>query len=228
MEMYLGILIDLLLCLCVLLFVIRTAKKGFALSLFNIIAFFGAFILAAFISKNLSGYIFDTFFEQSVIEKIGSATTSIFSGSTSEEVSNFVSTEFPLLFNFSSISGIGINTESVSNAATTTASFISTNLIKPLFVSLISLFVYIIALVVCIPVLRFLAKKISKIFTVSLAGKINSILGGLLGVVKGVAVVFTICAILVVVMGLFLNTDSPLSYGIQNSFIINFVSDTIL
>lgn len=228
MEMYLGILIDLLLCLCILLFIIRTAKKGFALSLFNIIAFFGAFVLAAFISRNLSGYIFDTFFEQSVVDKIGSATTSIFSGSTSEEVSNFVSTEFPLLFNFSSISGVGINTGAISGAASTTASFIATTLIKPLFVSLISLFVYIIALVICLPILRFLAKKISKIFTVSLVGKINSVLGALLGIVKGIAVVFIICAITVVVMGLFLDTDSPLSYGIQNSFIINFVSNTIL
>lgn len=228
MEMYLGILIDLVLCLCILLFVVRTAKKGFALSLFNIVAFFGAFVLAAFISRNLSGYIFDSFFEQSVIDKIGSATTSIFAGSTSEEVSNFVSTEFPLLFNFSSISGVGINTGAISDATYTTASFISNALIKPIFVSLISLFVYIIALVVCIPVLRFLAKKLSKVFTVSLAGKINSVLGGLLGIVKGVAVVFIICSVTVVVLGLFLDTESPLSYGIQNSFIINFVSNTIL
>lgn len=228
MEMYLGILIDLLLCLCILLFVIRTAKKGFALSLFNIIAFFGAFVLASFISKNLSGYIFDAFFEQSVIDKINSATTSIFSGSTNEEISGFVSSEFPLLFNFSSISGVAINTDAISGAASTTANLIATSLIKPIFVSLISLFVYIIALVVCLPVLRFIAKKLSKVFTVSLAGKINSILGGLLGIVKGVIAVFIICAVAVVVMGLFLDNESPLSYGIQNSFIINFVSNTIL
>ena len=64
--------------------------------------------------------------------------------------------------------------------------------------------------------------------SISLAGKINSVLGGLLGIVKGVAVVFIICSVTVVVLGLFLDTESPLSYGIQNSFIINFVSNTIL
>ena len=178
MEMYLGVLIDLLLCLCILLFVIRTAKKGFALSLFNILAFLGAFVLAAFIAKNLSGYIFDTFFVQSVIDKVEGATSSIFSGSSVEEIKAFVSNEFPFLFNFSNVSGVGINTDVISGADATSASYIATELIKPIFVSLISLFVYIISLIICIPVLRFFGKMLSKVFTVSLVGTINSILGG--------------------------------------------------
>lgn len=226
--MYLGIFIDLLFCLIVLLFIVRTAKKGFALSLFNIIAFFGAFILSAIIAKNLSGYIFNAFFEESVIEKINSSATSFFTNSTTEEITNFVSTEFPLLFNFSEISGLGINSEAIGNVSSATASFISKNIIEPIFVSLISLFVYIISLVVCIPVLRFIAKRLAKVFTVSLVGKINSVLGGFLGVVKGIIVVFIICAATVMVMGLFLDSESPLFYGIQNSFIVNFVSDVIL
>lgn len=227
MEMYLGILIDILLCLCIVLIIIRTAKKGFALSLFNIIAFFGAFILSAIIAKNLSGYIYTAFFEQSVIDKIGASSISLFNNSTAEEISNFVSTEFPTLFNFSAISGIGIDT-SIVGAISTTPEFISKVIIEPIFVSLISLFVYIIALVICMPTLRFLAKKLSKVFTVSLVGKINSVLGGFLGVVKGIAIVFSVCAAVVVVMGLFLNPESQLSYGIQNSFVISFVSSMIL
>lgn len=226
--MYLGIFIDLLLCLVVLFFIIRTAKKGFALSLFNILAFFGAFILSAVIARNLSGYIFSAFFEESVIEKINSSAVSFLSSATTEEITSFVSSEFPLLFNFSEISGIGINAEAIGNASSATASYIVNTLIEPIFVSLISLFVYIISLVVCIPVLRFIAKKIAKIFTVSLVGKINSVLGGILGVIKGVVVVFIICAATVIIMGLFLNNESPLFYGIQNSFIVNFVSDVIL
>lgn len=228
MEMYLGIIIDLLLILCIVLFIVRTAKKGFALSLFNIIAFFGAFILAAIIAKNLSGYIFNWFFEQSVVDKIGASSTPLFSGSTSEEVNKFVFTEFPTLFNFSSISGIGINSSALTGSTSTSPHFVSNVIIEPIFESFISLFVYIIALAICIPTLRFIAKKLSKIFTVSLVGKINSILGGFLGIIKGVAIVFSICAGLIVVMGLFIDPESPLTYGIQNSFIISYVSSIIL
>lgn len=228
MEMFLGIIIDVLLCLCIVLFIVRTAKKGFALSLFNIIAFFGAFVLAAIIAKNLSGYIFNWFFEQSVVDKIGASSTPIFNGSTSEEVNNFVFTEFPTLFNFSAVSGIGIDYSALKGATSASPEFVSKALIEPIFESFISLFVYIIALIVCIPTLRFIARKLSKIFTVSLVGKINSILGGFLGIIKGVAVVFSICAGLIVVMGLFLDPESQLTYGIQNSFIISYVSSVIL
>lgn len=228
MEMFLGILIDVLLCALVLIFIIGTAKKGFAATVFNILAFFGAFVLAAVIANYLSGWIFDTFFVESVTDKISNATTSLVADSTSEQIKSFVSTEFPFLFNYSNISGIGINTDAISGAVGTTAGEIATSLIKPIFVSLISVFVYIISLIVCIPVLRFIGKKLSKIFNISIVGKVNAFLGAILGFVKGVVAVFIISAILVFVMGMFLEADSPLSYGIQNSFVINFVNDTII
>ncbi|MBR5273135.1 MAG: CvpA family protein [Clostridia bacterium] len=227
MEMYLGILIDVLLCLCIVLFVIRTAKKGFALSLFNIAAFFGAFLLASFVAKHLSGLIFSTFFEQTVIENIGNSAATVVN-STTEGIKNFVSTNFPLLFNFSTVSGIGLDTSAVQESSMATAGFISETLIEPLFVSLISFFVYIITLLISLPILRFIAKKLSKVFTVSLVGTINSVLGGVLGVVKGVVVVFVISTAILIITGLWLNGDSALAYGIQNSFIINFVSSIII
>ena len=228
MEMYIGIAIDLLLCLCVLLFVISTAKKGFALTFFNILAFFGAFVLAAVIAKNLSGFIFDRFFAQSVIEKIENATSSIFSGSSAEEIKNFVSKEFPFLFNFSNISGLGIDTGAVSGAAAATATNIAETLIRPIFVSLISIILYIISLIICLPILRWIAKLISSIFTISLIGTINSILGGILGFVKGVVIVFLICSVAVFAMSIFVDNESVFSHSVQNSFIINLVSDIIL
>ena len=227
MEMYLGILIDIVLVLCIVLATIRTAKKGFALSLFNILAFFGAFLLASFVAKHLSSFIFSTFFEKNVIESIGDSATSVVN-STADGIKSFVSTEFPLLFNFSNISGTGIDTSAIQNATNATAGYVSKNLIEPIFVNLISVFICIITLLISLPILRFIAKKISKIFTVSLVGKVNSFLGGILGIIKGVVIVFAICAATIFVTGLWLDSNTALAQGIQNSFIINFVSDFII
>lgn len=227
MEMYLGILIDILLCLCLVLFVIRTAKKGFALSLFNILAFIGAFVLASLASKHLSTLIYTSFFEQSVIDSIGNSAAAIVN-STADGIKNFVSTEFPLLFNFSNISGVGLDTTAVQSATAATATQISKTLIEPVFVNLISFFVYIVTLIISLPILRFIGKKLSKIFTISLVGTINSILGGLLGIVKGVVCVFLVSAALLIITGLWIDGDSALAYGIQNSFIINIVNGYII
>lgn len=85
------------------------------------------------------------------------------------------------------------NDTSVEENSQKIAKNISQNQIKPLAVKIISTIYSVLLIVVLLIVVKFLAVALNKAFSFSLAGKLNTALGGVCGLVKGLIFALLIC-----------------------------------
>lgn len=178
-----NIAIDLVICAIVLIFAIISFKKGFISTLIELIGFFFSTYLSITVGKILSTWVFSNFLRDSVIEKL---TENIMSSSNSEanglseffvSAANALGIEVPAFLEFPS------QTEFVNS--------ICDKVVEPI----LTLIIQVVLILVLIPLFSLVFKLLSKLFKnlnkLPILGKLNEILGFVLGVGKG-AVVITI------------------------------------
>lgn len=187
-------ILDAIIVLIVLFFVYLSAKKGFVRTLIEVVGFVAAIVIAFTVSTPIAEACYDTFVFPSVAEIVDST------GKESvNDVANAVWEELPDFFTESSFfanskESVTIAAEKeVSNNSGQMAKAISDSMVKPTAVKLISVFVSFALVIILLFVAKLLAKYINKLFTFSIIGEINKILGGILGIVKGAAVAIIFC-----------------------------------
>ena len=139
--MFIGIAIDTFMLIAAVFIVYRSAKQGFALMLFNILAFICAFLLASVAAKYLSSLIYDGLFKDSVTQKVHDSVSGMSSSATAS-AKDVVSSNFPMISSFSSISDFSIDTSLISSYGENVTNSISQNIIEPIYTNIISMIVY--------------------------------------------------------------------------------------
>ncbi|MBR3971292.1 MAG: CvpA family protein [Ruminococcus sp.] len=204
-------LYDIILIGIVLLSVFAGIKNGAAKTLLSLLAIVGAGVLAVVISKPLADFIFESFMRDSLETDISAAIESYRSGGAGD-FENPLATIFlgaMAYFGNSKESMDASCSELISQQGEDAAPSI-VNLYKPVITGVVSVILTVILFILLFIVLRFIAKLAAKVFRLPLVRFADSLAGGALGLLRGVAVI--------VALALLLNLLSPMLGG-QVSFL---------
>ncbi len=219
-----SLILDIILIAILVAFIVAAVKKGFVLSLLELVAVIAAFALAFSFSPVVAQGVYDGIVEDAMIESIEAQLDQNVDTSNIAETAELTLSVLPD-FVVSLASSAGVNVEEIKETISTAnlssenlANELVTKIAQPIVVGVLTVvFFIILALLLCF-VLKIVAKLISKLFDLPLVGKVNKTLGGVLGAIKGVVVLVFVCTILNLALS---NGDSELSTAVNNSFIIN-------
>lgn len=222
-----GIII-IIFILCVFL----SVKKGFIPTAIEVAGFIAALIIAFTFSSPLTNIIYDSFIEQSVnttVEKtIDNATDKSYAAV--DTVWNKMP-EFITQNDFFPISKEEVIKEIESKTDETNEQLayqISNTLVKPPITKIISVLISIIILSLLSVLVKLLARNIKKIYKDTVIGDADRLLGGLLGVLKGVFV--SLCFCLTVSLLLSFNKDGFLIFRydfINSTYIFKYLMELL-
>lgn len=220
-----SLILDGIIIFIVLLFVYLSAKKGFVYTLIEVIGFVAALVIAFTISTPLAEITYDTFVFPSVSDKVESTGKENIS-----EAADALWEELPDYFTESSFLGLSKETATTaaqnefSNNSDSIAKSISDSMVKPTAVKLISVFISFILVVVLLFIVKILAKYINKLFTFSVVGEINKILGGVLGIAKGAAIAVVFCLVISLILSFTKDGFLIFTYdAIESSYLFKFL-----
>ncbi len=196
-----SIILDLIVLAIVALFAFLSAKKGFVRTLIEIVGFVLVILFANSVSPMLSNATYDKLIEPAIIESVQNINI--------EENANLI-TQVNLPDFVSKILGEGIDLqafqatvqENINNGVESAVSSASQAVIKPVVTGVITIIYALIIIVVLLIVVSFLATLINKLFSFSLIGKANKILGAVLGVIKGIIISAVFCSVVSLIVSL--------------------------
>lgn len=200
--MAVSLILDLIIAAIIVLCIFLSAKHGFMRTLIEVAGFVAALFLAFTVSSPLADITYDKVIEPSIIEKVEVA-----SAEEGAKVSNKLWDSLPGIIKKYS-SGMGVSKESftkkvdssVSGSIAGSAAKISKNVTKPIITKVLTAIYSLVISILLIIIFKILAKLINKLFSFSLVGKINAMLGGVVGIAKGVAIAFVFCMIISVLI----------------------------
>lgn len=205
-------ILDGIIVITVLICVFLSAKKGFAFTLIETIGLIAAIVITFNASTPAANIIYDNLLEQKVINSIettqNEAETAIVD-TVWNKIPNFITENKFLNISKDNIEIID-NDDDIAEK-------ISSTIIKPIFTKIVSVIISAVLFTVLIIVVKFLAKYINKLFSFSFVGKVNKVLGGLLGLVKGIALSLIICLAVSLILSFTKDGFFIFKYDIINS-----------
>lgn len=194
-----GIILDLIVSAVILVVVLLSARRGFVRVAIEAVGFIAAIFLTFTISTPLAGLTYDKIIEPPIVksvtatvgESVNDAADSVWEalpGAVKTYSERFGVTKEKISDTFSDAS-VG---ESAENRVTE----LSQNILRPAAVRVFSLIFGVIIMIVLLIAVKFAARFLNKLFSFSVAGKLNRILGGIAGIPKGIIIAFLFCLII--------------------------------
>lgn len=225
-----GILLDLILIAFIILMAFISAKRGFVRVAIEVVGFIAAIMLSLNLSVTLADLTYQKVIEPPIlssVENVSGDTTASAAEKTWESLPRFIK---------NNAEKFGINKdaltanigENIENGASEIVSNVSQNTIKPIAVSILKTIYLLILMSVLMIVVKLLARSVNKLFSFSLVGKLNSALGGTVGIVKGVIFAWIFCVVITLLISLTKNGFWIFNTAnIENSYIFKFFTDVI-
>ncbi len=178
-------------------------RKGFIRSIILVIGYVFSIFLAIYLSKIVSVYLFDNFIRASIIENINKTVAANTGAvSVSVVVPAILAKLPPILQNpiLGSFGGEGELIKLIDNQTggilDKLGSVIADNVVAPIILSLMEVISCFIIFILCTIFVKIIAKMFKGIYAIPIIGPINSILGGLLGIIQ-TGIVFYLLALIV-------------------------------
>ena len=218
--------LDLILVVIFAAFVFAAVKKGFVLSLLELLAAVLALVMAYSFSPTVAQMAYDGFVEDTVIESVEAQIDTNVSLTETSAKAQVILESLPD-YVVSLANSMGISVEDIkSNVANTekTSENIATELVQkiaqPIIVGILTALSFVVLAIILLFVLKIVARFIAKIFKLPVIKTINKVLGGAIGACKGFAVIIFICTILTVFCSA---GDSELAVAVNESKIVNII-----
>lgn len=221
-----NLLIDLIVIAIVGLSVLISAKRGFVKVLIEVAGFVAAIIVTFTISTPLADNTYDKIIEPPIVEAAVNAVGESAQHEAWNALPEFV-TENALKLGVSGEDFTGKITENLASGTETAVKTASQDIIKPIITKILGLIYSVVILVVLLVVVKFLAKIINKMFSFSVIGKANRVLGGIVGVPKGVIFAILFCMVVSLVVKLYGGFLIFTTQNIEKTFIFKFLADII-
>ncbi len=223
-----SIILDVILIAVFAAFVFAAVKKGFMLSLLELVAVIAALALSYQFSPVVAQAAYDGVVEESLIETVeGQIDENLNISSTTKQAEVILDAMPEFMVSFAS--SVGVEFEEVK-AKISSESFSSENLAtelvqkvaQPIVVGALTIVFFLLLASILLFVFKWLAQILSKLFKLPLIGTANKILGGVLGVCKGVIVIVFICTVLDV---LFAGGDNEIAKAVNESYVIGLLDN---
>ena len=201
-----SIIIDLIVLAIIVITVLFSAKRGFVRTLVEFIGFIAAVFITFTISTPLANATYDKIIEPSILSSVTSAVDTAADNSAAAADEGFWN-EMPEWIK-SSVEKTGISkeslegsiTENIGNGVQSAVATTSQGVIKPAVTSTLALIYQVIFLIVLLAVVKPLAKLINKLFSFSVIGTANRVLGGVVGVPKGIIYAIAFCLLITLIV----------------------------
>lgn len=205
-----NIVLDIPILLSTFLFFLRGWNKGVIKPVMNFLSFFLAGIFSTFISFFISSYIQDTFLKNIIVEKF-------FNLCSKSDIHNFPK-HILIFFNFCGVSD-NILEKAICKPNSGEILF---SLASPFITNAVRIIIGSIIFTVIISVLKKISKISCRIFSAPVLSQFNSLVGALLGVLKGVFIVWG-CILFLKVALIYWNSPPEIFSGdsIRCSFIFS-------
>ncbi len=195
-----GILLDLIVLAIVALCAFLAMKKGFMKSALELVGFALAIFLSFSFSPKLADFTYGKFVKPAVVKSISDSIPDL--DTYTQQGSDFAEawSELPALVK-SSAEKMGIDESSFSNIADTVnntadsvAESITDNVVAPVANTVLSVLFEVLIFAVVSFAVKVVAVPINKLFSISFAGKLNKLLGALIGAGKGIVYAIVFCS----------------------------------
>ena len=199
-----SIAIDLILVAVILFFVISSARQGFVRLIVEFVGLIAVVALTFSLSTPISNYTYDKLVEPSIIKTVSAESyenTEQLVQKTWDSLPKFITNNSERL-SFSSQANSEIITEQINENNEEAIKSVSQQMIKPVAVKVIGLFVSAILMVVLFFIVKVLANVINKLFSFSVVGKLNRTLGGVIGAFKGAVFALFLCTVISFIVSL--------------------------
>lgn len=193
--------LDLMVLLIIFYFVIASAKRGFARSFVELVGFILSIYIAFFVGNTVSAALYEKTIKPAVVNTVTQSVESNASSSVNDTVNSIWEGMPKAIKNASGY--FGVSKETVSNninaqisenvnveqIADTTVD----KVVKPVAIPLVKSVIGIVLFTVLMFAVKILARIINKMFKLPLIGGLNSFLGGVIGLGKGLVISIAVC-----------------------------------
>ena len=226
-----NFIVDAIIIAVIVLVIVRSSKKGFVSSLIDTFAMIIATIASYTFTPKVSQFIYDSFIKNSVskgFEKVLDEMNA--NAAVNDKVDAMIASLPESALNLADSLGI-INLNSIGAGlhmpgVVDNNQLISTvlnDLAYNVMITITKVVVFFVLFVIATLLIRMVSKFMEKINKIPLIGKLNSTLGGVLGVVKALVIVLVVCTVMYFIASSSSNAD--LTGAISSSKLYNFVTE---
>lgn len=197
-------LLDLIVIAIIAVVALISARRGFVRVVIESAGFIAAIFITLTISTPLASLTYDKIIEPPIVSSVSKAT-----GDSVTQITDNTWNALPeFIRKYSENAGFSkesINksiNENMGNGAEVAARAASQNVVKPIVAKLLAVFYGIIIMVILIFLVKILAKFLNGVFSFSIVGKLNRILGGIAGIPKGIIIAMLFCMIISLIVSL--------------------------
>lgn len=221
--------VDILLLVTFFAMIVSGAVKGFVKSILGMVAMIAAFALAYQLSAVLAPIVYDRFISQRVYETIQEKLVDASgAGAAAKQVAAVFASIPSAVLNMAG--SIGIDTggivkkvNALDNQGANIALELEKSVAAPIITAVAHAILFVAVLVLSYILLMIVVSLIDRFFKLPLLKTANKFLGGVLGAFKGVLLVFLLCVILEVVVGM--GKGTVLADAVGSSKIITFMNE---
>lgn len=191
-----NIIADVVLCSIILLCIVLGFYKGIVKSFVEFVGYFISIIAAVFLGNALSVFVYNSVLRGIMIKKISTAITTSAALPVEQKV-QAVLHAFPN-FVTNAMSYRGVTTQSLGktlSASAATAAPKVADMLSPVMISLMKVGFTVLIFILLLMVVRLIANMLNTICSLPLLHQLNSLLGGVFGLLKGVVIVLLLCAL---------------------------------
>ena len=197
-------LLDLIVIAIIAAVALISSRRGFVRVVIELAGFIAAIFITLTISTPLASLTYDKIIEPPIVSSVSKAT-----GDSVTQITDNTWNALPeFIRKYSENAGFSkesINksiNENMGNGAEGAARAASQNVVKPIVAKLLAVFYGIIIMVILIFLVKILAKFLNGVFSFSIVGKLNRILGGIAGIPKGIIIAMLFCMIISLIVSL--------------------------
>lgn len=223
-----NIIIDVILLAILAVFIFTAAKKGFMLTLLELLAVVIALVVSFQSSPLVAQATYDGIIENKIIETVETKIDETVDVSTTAEQTVVIMDSIPE-FMVKYAASVGVDTEEIKAqissekiSSENVATELTQKIAQPIVVGAMTIVFFFPIAVILLFALKWLAKLLSKLFKVPLVKTANQILGGALGACKGLLVIIFVCTILEF---LFSGSDGEFAQAVNQSNVMNLLDN---
>ena len=197
-----SIILDLIVLAIIVITVLISAKRGFVRTAVELVGFIAAVFISFTISTPLANTTYDKIIEPSILSTVTSAANTVADDSAAAAVDG-IWNRMPDWLKIG-VERAGISKESLDGSITdniqSAAESASQNVIKPAVTNTLALVYQVISLIILLVAVKPLARLINKLFSFSIIGTANRVLGGVVGLPKGIIYAIAFCLVITLIV----------------------------
>lgn len=226
-----NFIVDVIIIALAVLVIVRSSKKGFVSSLIDTFSMVLASIASYMVTPKVAQFVYDSFIKDSVSKGFEKVLDEInVNAAINEKIDAMVASLPTSAVNLAESLGI-INLNAISSGIHMSGAIDNTQLISQVLndlaynvmITITKVVVFFLLFIVITLLLRVISKFLENVNKIPLIGKLNSGLGGVLGIVKAAIIVLVVCTVMYFIASS--SDNAQLVSAIASSKLYNYITE---